>query len=225
MDGARPIEENAMIELYTHNTPNGHKISIALEELGLRYEVKRVNTFIGEQFAPEFVTLNPNAKIPVIVDTETGQTVYESNAILLYLAEKTARLLPTDPKGRFQAIQLLFFQAASVGPMFGQRAFFAYFAPEKVPFAAERYSKEAERLEAVMNRLLQDRDYFCGDYSIVDIAFFGWVNTAVASFFMLDAHPNLKGWYERVAARPAVKRGVTIPEPLIDFTPFKQNAA
>lgn len=211
-----------MIELYTHNTPNGHKISIVLEELGLPYVVKRVNTFVGEQFSPEFVVLNPNAKIPVIVDTETGQTVYESNAILLYLAEKTGRLMPTDLNGRYEALELLFLQAASVGPMFGQRAFYAYFSSENVPFALDRYSKEAARLEAVMDKLLNGRDFFCGDYSIVDISFFGWVNTAVASFFPVNNHPNLKAWYERVAARPAVQKGVTIPEPLIDFTPLKR---
>lgn len=213
-----------MIELYTHNTPNGHKISIALEELGLPYTVKRVNTFAGEQFAPDFVALNPNAKIPVIVDTETGVTVYESNAILLYLAEKAGRLMPTDLKGRHEAMELLFLQAASVGPMFGQRAFFHLFSPEKVPFARDRYTAEAERLEAVMDKLLEGRDYFCGDYSIVDIAFFGWVNTSIAAFFPIDAHPNLKAWYERVAARPAVQKGVTIPEPLIDFTPLRDAA-
>lgn len=214
-----------MIELYTHNTPNGHKISIALEELGLPYTVKRVNTFTGAQFEPDFVALNPNSKIPVIVDTETGIVVYESNAILLYLAEKAGKLMPTDPKGRFEALQLLFLQAASVGPMFGQRAFFAYFAPEKVPYGQERYSKEAERLESVIDKLLEGRDYFCGDFSIVDIAFFGWVNTAVASFYPVDGHRNLGAWYERVAARPAVRKGVTIPEPLIDFTPFKDRWA
>lgn len=120
-----------MIELYTHNTPSGHKISIVLEELGLPYVVKRVNTFVGEQFSPEFLALNPNAKIPVIVDTEMGQTVYESNAIFLYLAEKTGQLMPTDLNGRYEALELLFLHAASVGPMFGQREFYAYFSSEE----------------------------------------------------------------------------------------------
>jgi len=214
-----------MIELYTHNTPNGHKISIALEELGLPYTVKRVNTFAGEQFAPEFVDLNPNAKIPVIVDTETGQVIYESNAILLYLAEKTGRLMPADPAGRFEAIELLFLQAASVGPMFGQRAFFAYFSSETVPFAFERYSKEAARLEAVMEKLLKGRDYFCGTYSIVDIAFFGWINTAIASFFPVKDYPHLDAWFERVPSRPAVRKGISVPEPLIDFAPLRRELA
>lgn len=214
-----------MIDLYTHNTPNGHKISIALEELGLPYTVRRVNTFVGEQFAPDFVAMNPNAKIPLIVDHETGQVVYESNAILLYLAEKTGRLIPADPKGRFEAIELLFFQAASVGPMFGQRAFFAYFSSEKDPYAFARYSREAERLEAVMDRMLDGRDYFCGAYSIVDISVFGWVNTAVASFFPVAGYRNLGAWYDRVAARPAVRKGITIPEPLIDFAPLRRDAA
>ncbi len=214
-----------MIELYTHNTPNGHKISIALEELGLPYVVKRVNTFTGEQFSPAFVALNPNGKIPVIVDTETGQVVYESNAILLYLAEKAGRLMPTDKKGRFEALELLFMQASSVGPMFGQRAFFAYFSSEKVPFALDRYTKEAARVEASMDRLLEGRDFFCGDYSIVDIAFFGWVNTAEASFYPVKDYPNLSAWFARVAARPAVQKGLTIPEPLIDFTPLRRSAA
>lgn len=214
-----------MIDLYTHNTPNGHKISIALEELGLPYAVKRVNTFAGEQFAPDFVAMNPNAKIPVIVDHDTGQVVYELNAILLYLAEKAGRLIPADPKGRFEAIELLFFQAASIGPMFGQRAFFAYFSSEKDPYAFDRYAKEAARLEAVMDRMLEGREYFCGDYSIVDISIFGWVNTAVASFFPVSGYQNLGAWFDRVAARPAVKKGVTIPAPLIDFTPLKRDLA
>lgn len=211
-----------MIELYTHNTPNGHKISIALEELGLPYEVKRVDTFVGQQFAPEFVALNPNAKIPVIVDTDTGVTVFESNAILLYLAEKAGRLMPVDLEGRHHAVELLFFQAASVGPMFGQRAYFAYFSPEEVPAAFERYAREAARLEAVMDAMLEGRSYFCGEYSIVDISMFGWVNTAVASFFPVDGYANLGAWYDRVAARPAVRRGLTIPAPLIDFAPLRR---
>lgn len=214
-----------MIELYTHNTPNGHKISIALEELGLAYVVKRINTFVGEQFSPEFVALNPNSKIPVIVDTETGVTVYESNAILVYLAEKAGALLPTDIKGRFEALQLLFLQASSIGPMFGQRAFYAYFSPDLNPAAYERYSKEATRLEAVLDKLLEGRDYFCGDFSIVDIAFYGWVNTAVASFYPVSDYTNLGAWYERMSARPAVQAGIAIPEPLIDFTPLKRNVA
>jgi len=213
-----------MLVLYTHNTPNGHKISIALEELGLEFRVERVNIFVGEQFAANFTALSPNGKIPVLVDEEADVSVYESNAILLYLADKTQRLMPAGLKQRQEAMQLLFLQAASVGPMFGQRAYYVLFSPEAVPAAQARYTAEAERLERLLEQLLHDRDYFCGDYSIVDIAMLGWINTSVASFFSLDALPNLAGWFQRVASRPAVQKGLTIPDLLIDFTPLHDKA-
>jgi GSH-dependent disulfide-bond oxidoreductase len=200
-----------MIDLYTENTPNGYKISICLEELNLPYTVKVVNVRQGEQFKEEFLALNPNAKIPVIVDHETGQTVFESCAILLYLAEKTGQLMP---KNRWEAIQWLFFQAASIGPMFGQQAHFAFFAPEKIPYAIDRYSKENQRLFGVLEGRLQKRDYICDEYSIVDIAHFGWLYTAKRMGFSFEPFPKLAAWCDRIAARPAVAKGITIPAPL-----------
>ena len=203
-----------MLDLYTHATPNGYKISIALEELGLPYAVHTVNMREGEQFTPEILAMNPNAKIPILKDGETGMTVYESNAILLYLADKTGQLFPSRESGAayWEGVELLFFQAASVGPMFGQRFHFAFLAPETVPYGIRRYDAEGARLHGVMNALLAGRDYFLGDtYSIVDITHFGWVHAAAMSGEDLDSHPNLKAWLDRVAARPAVKKGLTVP--------------
>lgn len=162
-----------MLKLYAHGSPNPHKVSIALEELGLPYEAQIVDIPNAEQFNPQFIQLNPNSKVPVLIDEETGHTLYESNAILLYLAEKTRQLFPTNPKQRWKGLQLLFFQAASIGPMFGQRAHFGLFAPEKPSYAVERYQKEGDRLTAVLESLLVGREYFLDDYSIVDIAHFG----------------------------------------------------
>lgn len=213
-----------MITFYGHGSPNPHKVAIALEELGIPYEARVVNIWAGEQFAPEFVALNPNSKVPVIVDHEAGRTIFESNAILLYLAEKTGRLLPNAPEERSEALQLLFFQAASIGPMFGQRAWFTLFAPEKPASAAARYVNEGDRLEAVLDRLLTGRDYFLASgYSIVDIAVFGWMWCAVSQGFDVSDHPQLKAWFDRVAARPAVSRGVTIPLPLPDFDAIRRS--
>jgi GSH-dependent disulfide-bond oxidoreductase len=213
-----------MITLYAHGSPNPHKISIALEELRLSYETKIINVWEGEQFKPEFTALNPNAKVPVIVDHETGQTIYESNAILLYLAEKTGKLFPTETQQRWKGLQLLFFQAASIGAMFGQRAHFSLFAPEKLNYAVERYLKEGDRLTTVLETLLSGHEYFLDEYSIVDIAHFGWLWCSTHQGFAIDAYPSLKGWFERVAARPTVQKGVTIPLELPDFTPLR-NAA
>ncbi len=213
-----------MITLYAHGSPNPHKISIALEELGLAYETKIINVWEGEQFSPVFTALNPNGKVPVIVDHETGHTLYESNAILLYLAEKTGKLLPTEVQQRWKGIQLLFFQAASIGAMFGQRAHFSLFAPEKPTYAIERYLKEGDRLTAVLETLLTEREYFLDEYSIVDIAHFGWLWCSTHQGFEIDAYPNLKNWFDRIAARPAVQKGVTVPLELPDFSHFR-NAA
>ena len=215
-----------MITLYAHGSPNPHKVSIALEELGLAYEAKVVDIWQGEQFGPAFQALNPNGKVPAIVDDESGLTIYESNAILLYLAEKTGRLLPTDPAERWEAIQLLFFQAACVGPMWGQRAPFSLFAPDKPAYAVDRYANEGNRLERVLDHLLDGREYFLkSGYSIVDIAVFGWAWCAHHQGFPVDDQPNLSAWYDRVAVRPAVQKGVVTPLPLPDFTPFREQAA
>ena len=213
-----------MITLYAHGSPNPHKVSIALEELKLPYETRIINVWEGEQFSPEFTTLNPNAKVPVIVDRETGHTIFESNAILLYLAEKTGQLFPTAVQQRWRGLQLLFFQAASIGAMFGQRAHFSLFAPEKPTYAVERYLKEGERLTTVLETLLTGREYFLDEYSIVDIAHFGWLWCSIHQGFAIDSYPNLKAWFDRVTDRPAVKKGVTVPLELPDFTPFLRAA-
>ncbi len=213
-----------MITLYAHGSPNPHKVSIALEELKLPYETKIINVWEGEQFSPEFTALNPNAKVPVLVDHETGQTIYESNAILLYLAEKTGKLFPTEIQQRWKGWQLLFFQAASIGAMFGQRAHFSLFAPEKPNYAVERYLKEGDRLTTVLETLLTGREYFLDEYSIVDIAHFGWLWCSTHQGFAIDTYPNLKAWFDRVSARSAVQKGVTVPLELPDFTPFRSAA-
>lgn len=213
-----------MLILYAHGSPNPHKVSIALEELELTYRIEPVNVHTGAQFAPQFLALSPNGKVPVLVDDERDVTIYESNAILLYLAERTGWLFPTEGAERWEGLQLLFLQSASIGPMFGQRAHFSLFAPDKPTYAVDRYLAEGSRLEAVLETLLADRDYFLNSgYSIVDIAMFGWVNTAVQMGFGLDAVPLLSAWYDRVRMRPAVARGVLVPTALPDFSPYRSN--
>lgn len=200
-----------MIDLYTFATPNGRKVSIVLEELGLPYNAHKIDIRKGEQFSPEFVAINPNSKIPAIIDRETDITVFESGAILMYLAEKTGQLLPSDPKGRFEVIEWLMFQMASVGPMFGQLTYFKRFASEEVPYAIERYTKETLRLYDVLDRQLADREFICGSYSIADIATYPWVAIYKFQGLTLDDRPNLKRWVETVAQRPAVLRGMKVP--------------
>lgn len=209
-----------MIELFAHGSPNPHKVSIALEELALAYKVTPINPYAGEGNNPAYLRLNPNGKVPTITDHDTGVTVFESNAILLYLAEKTGRLMPKDTAAKWEAIKWLFFQAACIGPMYGQRAHFSLFAPEKISYGIKRYEDEGDRLSGVIDMRLTGRDYFLDEYSIVDIAHFGWAHCAVAQGFGLDRFPAYEQWYERVAARPAVKKGVTIPGELPDMSTF-----
>lgn len=208
-----------MITFYAYGAPNPHKVSIALLELGLAHQINVVEIWQGAGQSPEFLAVNPNGKVPVIVDDETGLTISESNAILLYLAEKTGKLLPTDAKLRQRALELLFFQASGVGPMFGQRAWFTLFSQEKVPYAITRYRNEAERLTGVVEGILQEgKPWFLGDeYSIVDIAFMGWIWTAVQMHFPIDAYPKLKAWFDRMLAREAVQKGIITPNPLPTF--------
>nr|MBL8456166.1 glutathione S-transferase N-terminal domain-containing protein [Zoogloeaceae bacterium] len=206
-----------MITLYTWSTPNGRKVSIALEELALPYEVRPVDISRNEQFAPEFLALNPNNKIPVIVDTEGPEgkpiTVIESGAILLYLAGKAGKLLPVDLRSRLEAIQWLMFQMGGVGPMLGQAHHFLRFAPEVIPYAIDRYSKEAARLYAVLNARLSTHEWLGGtSYSIADIATFPWIARHDWQGIDLKRFPALKRWFECVAARPAVQRGMEIPK-------------
>lgn len=206
-----------MITLHTWGTPNGYKISIALEELGLPYEVRKVNITRNEQFDPAFLALNPNNKIPVIVDDEGpgGKpiTLFESGAILIYLAEKSGRLLPADPQARYEALQWLMLQMGSIGPMLGQAHHFLRFAPEVIPYAIERYSKEAIRLYGVLNGHLQGRDWLAGEaYSIADIATFPWIARHEWQGIDLARYPEVKRWFDAIAARPAVQRGLEVPK-------------
>jgi GST-like protein len=200
-----------MIDLYTFTTPNGRKASIMLEEVELPYNVHKIDITKGDQFTPEFVAINPNSKIPAIVDQDTGITVFESGAILIYLAEKTGKLLPTNSKERFQVLSWLMLQMGSVGPMFGQLNHFKKFAPEKIPYAIERYEKETLRLYSVLEGQLAEREFICGDYSIADIATYPWVAIHEWQGLTLDSHPNLKRWVETVQQRPAVERGMAVP--------------
>ncbi|MBK9035835.1 MAG: glutathione S-transferase N-terminal domain-containing protein [Myxococcales bacterium] len=201
-----------MITLHTAPTPNGHKASIALEELGLPYQVRAVSLAAGEQKQPEFLALNPNGRIPVIVDHSADDfVVFESGAILIYLAEQTGRLMPTDAKGRSTVLQWLMFQMGGVGPMMGQaNVFFRYF-PEKLPAAIERYQKESRRLFEVLDRRLGEVEWLAGDYSIADIATWPWVRTHPWSGVTVDGLPHLQRWMAAMAERPACQRGVLVP--------------
>ncbi len=203
-----------MIDLYTAATPNGYKASIALEELELPHTVHPVNLSKLEQKEESFLKLNPNGRIPVIVDRENDDhVVFESGAILLYLAEKTGRLLPADPAARSQVIQWLMFQMGGIGPMQGQANVFYRYAPEPIPYAIERYQNETRRLYEVLDRRLAGRDYLVGDYSIADIASFTWVSTHEWSGVSLDGLGHVRRWLDRIEARPAVQRGLVVPEP------------
>jgi glutathione S-transferase/GST-like protein len=201
-----------MIDLYTAATPNGHKVSIALEELGLPYTVHALDLGKLEQKRPEFLAISPNGRIPAIVDrAEDDFAVFESGAILVYLAEKTGRLLPSDAKGRSRVMQWLMFQMGGIGPMMGQaNVFFRYF-PEKIQPAIDRYHGEVRRLFGVLDAQLDGREYLAGDYSIADIANWAWVRTHKWSGVALDGLPNLERWVAQLAARPACQRGIDVP--------------
>jgi GST-like protein len=202
-----------VIDLYTWGTPNGRKVSIMLEEVGLPYEVHPIHIGQGDQFKPEFLAISPNNKIPAIVDRDNGQSVFESGAILIYLAEKTGKLLPAEPKARMDALQWLMFQMGGIGPMFGQTHHFARFAKEKIPYAIDRYVGETKRLYGVMDTQLGKHAYLAGNYSIADVATFPWV--ARWTWHGLDGglkdFPNVTRWYDAIRARPAVQRGYNVP--------------
>lgn len=202
-----------MIDLYTWGTPNGRKVSIMLEECGLPYEVHPVDITKGEQFDPEFLKISPNNKIPAIVDRDNGWSVFESGAILIYLAEKTGKFLPQDPKLRLQTIEWLMFQMGGVGPMFGQAHHFLHFNPGVCPYAEERYHKETLRLYGVMDRRLGESRYLaCDEYTIADIATWPWVSRFEWQRVDLSAFPNVRRWYLEIAERPAVRRGYDVPQ-------------
>ena len=203
-----------MIDLYTAATPNGWKATIALEELGLPYTVHAVDLAAGEQHRPEFLRLNPNGRIPVIVDREAGDlTIFESGAILVYLAEKTGRLMPQDTKGRFCVLQWLMFQMGGIGPMQGQAVVFERYFDEDLPAARNRYRNETRRLYEVLNSRLTERQYLAGDYSIADIANWSWVKAHRWARVPIEGLVHLERWVDRLAARPACQRGIEIPLP------------
>ena len=214
-----------MIEVYSWATPNGHKVHIMLEECGLPYRTVAVDIGAGEQFKAEFLAISPNNKIPAIVDPagpgDKPIALFESGAILLYLAAKTGRFLPDDLAARYEVLQWLMFQVGSVGPMLGQAHHFRIYAPEKVAYAIDRYTNEARRLYGVMDKRLAKRRYIGGDtYGIADMAIFPWLRSWKNQGIAWNDFPHLKGWFDEIAARPAVMRGVEVlaaqRKPLLD---------
>jgi GSH-dependent disulfide-bond oxidoreductase len=205
-----------MIDLYTWATPNGRKVSILLEELGLEYDVHPIDIGNGEQFAPDFVAINPNAKIPAIVDRDGPEggpfAVFESGAILIYLAEKSGRLMPADLASRSRVIQWLMFQVGGLGPMLGQAQHFRRFAPQPLPYAIERYTQEALRLYGVLDKRLGDSEFLVDNgYSIADIAAYPWIGRADWQGVPLADFPQVRRWLEAVGGRPPVQRGMQVP--------------
>lgn len=204
-----------MIEVYSWPTPNGHKVHIMLEECGLPYEAKPINIGKGEQFTPEFLAISPNNKIPALVDPDgpDGQPIslFESGAILVYLAGKTGKFMPATDRGKYDVLQWLMFQMGGVGPMLGQAHHFRLYAPEKIEYAINRYSNEAKRLYGVIDKQLSRHRYLAGDdYTIADIATFPWLRSWQNQGIVLDDYPHLKKWFHAIEARPAVQRGVQV---------------
>lgn len=204
-----------MITLYTASTPNGWKASITLEELGLDYTVRPIDLTKGEQKEDWYVAICPNGRIPAIVDHDDDDfAVFETGAIMVYLAEKTGRLMPAGANGRSLVMQWLMFQMGGIGPMMGQANVFYRYAPEKIPFAIDRYQREGRRLFEVLDARLEDHEYLAGEYSIADIANWSWVHTYKWSGIQADGLPHLKRWRDAIRARPAVERGRAVPETL-----------
>jgi GST-like protein len=205
-----------MIEVWTWPTPNGHKVHIALEELGLPYKVIPIDIGKGDQFKPEFLAITPNHRIPAIVDPDGPDgkpfTLFESAAIMLYLSEKCGgALIPKDPVGKYRCLEWMMFQMGGVGPMFGQYNHFASYAPEKIPYAIERYTNEVTRLHRVLDKRLSEAEWLAGtEYSMADIIMFPWIRNPDRRGIDLSAYPNVKRWHDAVAARPAVQRGVQV---------------
>lgn len=200
-----------MIELYYWTTPNGHKVTIFLEEAGVPYRIHPVNIGKGDQFKPDFLALSPNNRIPAILDTAPTDggapiSVFELGAILTYLAEKTGRFLPSDVRGRFEVMEWLFWQMAGLGPMAGQNHHFSQYAPERIPYATQRYVNETNRLYGVLDKRLADRTFIAGEYSIADMASYPWIVPHKAQQQNLEDFPHLRRWFETMRERPAVKR-------------------
>lgn len=216
-----------MIDLYYWPTPNGQKVSVALEELSLPYKLIPVNIGRGEQFKAEFLAISPNNRMPAIVDHDADGGplgMFESGAILLYLAEKTGQLMPKDLRGRYEVVQWVMWQMGGLGPMSGQMSHFKRYAPEPIPYAIDRYSKEVNRLHGVMNIRLKDREYLAGDYSVADIASYPWVAGLERSVGGFEEMPNLKRWVEAIRARPAVARGMDAGRELRSTGPMDEAA-
>lgn len=218
-----------MIDLYYWPTPNGRKITIMLEEIEMPYRVVPVDIGRGAQFTKEFLAISPNNRMPAIVDNEPmggGEpiSVFESGAILQYLAEKSGKLMPLDARGKYEVIQWLFWQMGGLGPMAGQTHHFRDYAPEKIQYAIDRYTNEMNRLYGVMDRRLRDREYLAGEYSIADIACFPWVIPFKIQGQSLDDFPNLKRWFAAITARPAVVRGRAVGRELPRQTPMDDEA-
>ena len=203
-----------MIDLYSFGTPNGQKAAIMLEEVGLEYKLHKINILEGDQDTDEYIAISPYSKIPAIVDHDTGNgppyPVFESGAILMYLAEKTGQLMPAEKQARYEVIQWLMFQMGGLGPMLGQAHHFLKFGPERIPYAMERYTKEANRLYRVLNRRLADHEYLTSAYSIADIATFPWIQYWEWQGVDMAEYPNVERWFNAVAARPAVLRGLEV---------------
>ncbi|MBH98389.1 MAG: glutathione S-transferase [Rhodospirillaceae bacterium] len=201
-----------MIDLYTWTTPNGRKISIMLEEVGLPYKSISINIAKDEQFESGFLKISPNNKIPAIVDHDEGISLMESGAILIYLAEKSGKLLPTDRNNKYRVLEWLMLQMGGIGPMLGQTHHFVFYNEGKSPYAEERYLNETARLYGVLERRLSEEQYLAGNYSIADIATWPWIARYPRQRMNLNDYPNLMRWYKEIAARPAVQRGYDIPE-------------
>ena len=203
-----------MIDLYTWPTPNGHKVHIMLEEIGLEYTVHPINIHKGDQFDPQFLAISPNNKMPAIIDQDGpgggALSLFESGAILMYLADKTGKLLPTAMRERYDVVQWLMFQMGGVGPMLGQAHHFLGYAPEKIPYAMDRYRNEANRLYGVIDRRLAAHEYLAGDYSIADIAVWPWLRRPERQGVEREQYPNFMRWFAAIEARPAVQRGVQV---------------
>ena len=215
-----------MIELLSAGTPNGHKVSIALEELALPYTLKVIDLVAGEQKSEFFLTINPNGRIPAIIDREAGDLMlFESGAILIYLAEKTGRLLPTEEPSRSSVLQWLMFQMGGLGPMMGQANVFFRYMPQKIPTAIERYQAETKRLFGVLDVKLEHSEYLAGDYSIADIANWCWVRTHLWSGVSIDEFAHLRRWSGANDARPAAQAGLLQPPAAIDVAALKDEAA
>ena len=218
-----------MIEFYYYPTPNTWKISIALEEMGLAYQVRPVDITLGQQFEPAFLEISPNNRVPAIVDRDPADggepvSVFESGAILLYLSQKSGRFQPSDLRGRLKISEWLMWQKANLGPMLGQAYHFREYAPTPIPYAIDRYTDETNRLFGVLDRRLRGQDYICGDYSIVDMACWPWIRSHEALGQKLEAFPELFRWYERIGDRPTVQRGLALGHDTLEEYLEKANS-